>query len=240
MRDISWRHFPLLLVLMMISQDVLAQRLSVGLSRYGVAFTIGSLDHHYTGSVDVAQLLEYKGIGYGLSYIRPQLRASGLFAQREGGGVFVDISGLGWLTPSSLKKDIQNMTIGIPVGFLIAWRRVTGSDDIAPFNAQAIHLGAGGFLISHLNQRTRLDLKMIPLIGLTGTRDADSVGLSWAADMDVFLTVLDVFSNIGLMIGYTFRYQTWNINGSSVFSEVVDEVYDYAGTVQTITAGVRF
>ncbi|MCY4000209.1 MAG: hypothetical protein OXF84_05290 [Bacteroidetes bacterium] len=240
MFDRSWRQLSLLLVLMVILQDVVAQRSSVGLSRHGVAFTVGAIDHYYTGSVDIEQLLEYNGIGYGLSYIGPQLRAAGLYAQREGGGEFLDISGLGWLMPSSLKKDTQKTTIGIPIGFLIAWRRVTGSDDIVPFNAQAIHLGAGGALIHHLNQHTRLDLKMIPLLGVTGTRDADSVGLSWAADVDVFLTVLDVFSDVGLMIGYTFRYQTWNINGSRVFSEVVDEAYDYAGTVQTVTAGVRF
>jgi len=240
MLKVSWRALTLLWLLILVSEDVLAQQRSVGLSRHGIAFTLGRIDHHYTGSVDVTQLLEYEGIGYGLSYIGPQLRATGLFAQREGGGIFFDISGLGWFMPSSVKLDLQNTTIGMPIGFLIAWRRVTGSDDRAPFNAQAIQFGAGGSLIQRFNRRVRLDLKILPLLGITGARDADSVGLSWAADIDVFLTVLSVFSNVGFTVGYTFRYQTWNVNGSRVFSDVVDEVYDYAGTVQTITAGVRF
>ena len=91
-----------------------------------------------------------------------------------------------------------------------------------------------------LNQRTRLELRGMPLAGITSSQATDAVGFSWAADAEARLKFSNVVANLGLTIGYAFRYQLWNVNGSRVFSDAVDELYDYTGTAHTMSMGIWF
>ncbi len=229
--------WSILLIVVLISENAVAQERFFQRNQHGFALTLGWIDHTYTGSVDVIESLDFQGVGFGLSYMGPQLRARGLYAR--GNGAFFDFSGNAWILPSSLKIQRQTTTLALPIGVLVAGRRVSSKNNPAPFNAQAIFLGAGGSFQHDFNQRSRFEVQIMPFIGMTGSRDADAVGLSWAADAEALLTTGNVFPNVGIIIGYTFRYQTWNVNGSRAFTELADEINDYAGTVHTFFAGIE-
>ncbi len=228
--------------LMLVSMDVaVAQGDFIQRNRHAVAFSVGRIDHAYAGSAGAGMPFEYKGIGVGLSYAGPQVRAAGLFARPEGDRTLLDLSAMGWILPAFAKSQRAKTVIAMPIGFLVAWRRLTaGSDDVIPFRASAIMLGAGGSLMHNLNRRMELELRVMPLAGITTSQVADAAGFSWAADAEVCLGIARILSSLGLTVGYSFRYQLWNVNGSRVFSEAVDELYDHAGTVHTMSAGIWF
>jgi len=234
------KSLPVIL-LILISMDAMAQSVVLGVtqSTHAAAFNLGSISHVYVGSAEGGEALEYRGIGFGLSYIGPQLRATGLFAREN--GTFVDLSASGWLLPSFAKIERRNTTIAIPIGFLIGWRRVTvRNDNTAPLGVNAILFGTGGTLMHSLNSRTRFELRAMPLAGITGSQVADAVGFSWAVDTEARLEFANIFTSFGLTIGYTFRYQFWNVNGSRAFSDAIDDLYDYAGNIQTVSVGIWF
>jgi len=235
----STERILLILLLIMLSVDAMAQPRFFQRSGRGFALTSGWIDHKYTGAIDVAESFEYQGIGIGLSYVGTQLRAWVLYARPNGNGSFFDFSAKGWILPSTLTKERQATTISAPVGFLVAARRVSVENNPAPLNAQAILLGIGGDVQHALTPRTKIQVQVMPLAGITGSREADAVGFSWATDAEVLLTVQNAFSTLGFFIGYTFRYQTWNVNGSRAFTEIVDELYDYTGMVHALSTGIQ-
>ena len=75
---------PLLLILVCVDA-VVAQEGFFQRDGHAVAFSLGRINHVYVGSEDAGASFEYEGIGLGLSYIGPQLRATGLYARPEGG-----------------------------------------------------------------------------------------------------------------------------------------------------------
>ncbi|MCY4159964.1 MAG: hypothetical protein OXE92_10985 [Bacteroidetes bacterium] len=240
MHDPRCRILLLITLLILGCVDVMAQEGFFQRSRHAAAFNFGRINHEYVGAADLIQSYEYQGVAFGLSYIGPQLRAAGLFARTDDSGTFVDLSATAWLLPSFVKVERGNTTIAVPIGFLIAWRRVAPGNDVAPFGANAIMFGGGASLLHSLSQRARFELRAMPLAGITGSEIADAVGFSWAVDSEALVKIADIFSSLGLVIGYTFRYQFWNVNGSTGFSDAVDELYDYAGSVQTISMGIWF
>ncbi|MCY4171889.1 MAG: hypothetical protein OXF08_09880 [Bacteroidetes bacterium] len=229
----------LILLIMVGYRDVMAQERFLQRSSHGIAFTFGLIDHKYVGSVDTVESFEYEGIGIGLTYIGNQLRASVLYARPGGSGSFIDYSAKGWIMPSRIKRERQKTTIGIPIGLLVSGRRFSADNNPAPFNAQAILFGAGGAFQHAFSHQTRIQMLLMPLAGITGSRDADALGFSWAADSEALFTVENAFSNLGFSISYSVRYQFWNVNGSRVFTEIIDELYDYAGTVHTLSVGLQ-
>ncbi len=234
------RRSLVLLLLMLISTEIAAQNWASERGTQGGELSIGMIDHAYVGSEAIGGDYDYQGIGLGLSYIGNQVRASLLFGRSNEPRTFLDVSAVGWLAPSFTRIKRGNTTFSAPMGFLAAWRRTTAEKNVAPLGATAILFGAGGELVHSMNDRARARLRVIPLAGITGSQVSDAVGFSWAVDAEARFFVAEVFSRFGLTIGYTFRYQLWNINGSRAFSESIDEVYDYASRVHTLSAGVWF
>ncbi|MCY3488473.1 MAG: hypothetical protein OXH34_08535 [Bacteroidetes bacterium] len=228
------------LLLMLIPMEIAAQNRALERGMHGGEFSIGMIDHAYVGSEITGGNYDYQGVGVGLSYIGNQVRASLLFGRSGEPRTFLDISAVGWLAPSFARVRRENTTLSMPMGFLTAWRRTTAEKNVEPLGATAILFGAGGELVHSFNERARVRLRAIPLVGITGSQIVDAVGLSWAVDAEARFFVAEVFSHLGLSIGYTFRYQLWNINGSRSFSDSVDEVYDYASQVHILSAGIWF
>lgn len=228
------------LLTMLICMDIVAQDWVSRRGVHGGEFGIAMIDHAYVGDEVTGGHYGYQGIGFGLSYTGSQIRTKVIFAHPEEGRTFFDVSALGWLSPSFSRIKRENTAVSMPIGVLVAWRRVTGGKNASPLGVHAILFGAGGELNHSMSDRTSVGLRVIPLAGITGTQIADAVGLSWTLDAEVRLFVAEFFSSLGLTIGYAFRYQFWNVNGSRAFSDGIDEVYDYAGTVHTFSAGGRF
>ena len=234
------RSSRVILLLMLISMEVVAQNWDSERGTQGGGLSIGMIDHAYVGSDATGGGYEYQGIGLGLSYVGNQLRASLLFDRSNEPRTFLNVSAVGWLAPSFARVKRENTTLSAPMGFLTAWRRATAKKNVAPLGATALLFGAGGELVHSVGNRARVQLRAMPFAGITGSQIVDAVGFSWAVDAEARFFVAEVFSRFGLMIGYTFRYQLWNINGSRAFSESIDEVYDYASRVHVLSAGVWF
>ena len=232
---------PLLAVLIsLLSADVVAQEDPFESSRHSAGLSVGIIDHRYTGDADVAGGISYQGPALGLSYTGPQLRATGLFARFDGNHTLINLTGIGWLVPSFTLKRLNNTVLAIPIGALAAWMRTSGDDDIAPLGKHAVLLGAGGVFEHQIGSRTEIKLRAMPLAGFTNTEVSDLLGFSWAADAEARLEVDELFSSLGLTISYVFRYQVWNVNGSRVFSRLVDEAYDYTSAIQVISVELIF
>ena len=232
---------PLLAVFItLVSPDVVAQEDFFGSSMHSAGLSVGIIDHRYTGDADVGGGISYQGPAFGLSYTGPQLRATGLFTRFDGKHTLINLSGIGWLLPSFTLKRLDNTIVAVPIGALAAWLRTSGDDDTAPLGTQAILLGAGGVLEQQLGSRTVIKLRAMPLAGFTATELTDALGFSWAADAEARLEIDQFFSSLGLTIGYIFRYQVWNVNGSRVLSSLVDEAYDYTSAIQIISVELKF
>lgn len=234
------RRSRVILFLMLISMEVVAQNWTSERGTQGGGFSVGMIDHAYVGSDATGGGYEYQGIGLGLSYIGNQLRASLLFGRSSEPRTFLNVSAVGWLAPSFARIKRENTTLSAPIGFLTAWRRATAEKNVAPLGATALLFGAGAELVHSMNDRARVQLRVMPFAGITGSQIADAVGFSWAADAEARLFVAEFFSRFGLTVGYAFRYQLWNINGSRAFSDGVDEVYDYTSQVHVLSAGIWF
>ncbi len=228
------------LLLMLIPTEIAAQNWSSDRGRQGGGLSIGIIDHAYAGSQTTGELYDYQGVGFGLSYLGRQVRASLLFASSAEPRTFLDISAVGWLAPSFARIKRENTSLSAPLAVLAAWRRTSAEKNVAPLGASALLFGAGGEWVQSIGDRAGLELRAIPLIGITGSQIADAVGLSWAVDTEARFFIAEVFSRFGLTLGYTFRYQLWNINGSRAFADSVDEVYDYDSRVHALSAGVWF
>lgn len=239
MHELIFRRSLLLLLLVLISREVTAQNLNVQGARHTVGISLAAIDHKSTnGNAPSEVLFDVQGIAVGLFYMGPRIRAHGLYGQPEKSRTLLDVSAMAWFQPSFARMERSNSTLSVPVGGLIAWRRVTLEKNVLAVNA--ILLGAGGELSYTLGRRARMQIRGIPFVGITGSEVADGIGLSWAADAEARLQIAEVFSSLGLTIGYTFRYQFWNVNGSRAFSNAVDEFYDYNGKVHAVAAGIWF
>ena len=218
---------------LLLSVEATAQQNTFGM--HTAAFRVGWIDHVYTGSAQNNDPFNFRGMGVGLSYAGPQVRGDAFFARR-----FLDLSAMIWILPRFARVERRKTMIAMPIGLLAAWRRISSAGSSAPYRVNAILLGAGGILMHSVARRAKIELRAMPLAGITGSQVADAVGISWAADAEARLLISEFFSGFGLTVGYTFRYHFWNVNGSRVISNAVDELYDYAGTVHTFSVGGQF
>ncbi len=240
MPDVNGSRSLLTLFFVMISIDAMAQDGLIQYTTHAVGIGYGVIDHSYVGSVNSTEQFDYEGGGFGLHYVGPQVRGTLMYGRAAGGRWFLDLSATGWFLAPFARIDRSKTMLAMPIGLLTAWRRVNGKNTPEQFNANAILFGTGGLLIHSLSRRTRAKIRAMTLGGITGSQVADAVGFSWAFDAEARLEFAQVLSDLGLTVGYSFRYQLWNVNGSRVFSDAVDELYDYAGTVQSLFIGVGF
>ena len=240
MPEISGKRFLLALLAGLICMEVVAQEISSDGSQRIPGISFGVIRHSYVGMESSQGAFDFEGIGYGISYVGPQIRGSALYARSSGGSRLIDLSAMVLLFPQFARVERSRTSIAMPLGALGAWRRTDPNSDADPLTTNAILLGAGVTLSHSFHSRFQAELRVMPFAGITGSEITDAVGFSWAIDSEARLDFEEVFSNLGLSVGYSFRYQLWNINGSGVFSEAVDELYDYAGLAHTMFLGVAF
>ena len=215
-----------------------AQIIQRGQNGFAASYT--AIDFYFAGDESSFARYDYQGAAYGISYTTRSMR--GLLVV---GGIgtdqsLVDISVSGWGMLDFSKSAVATTRLGVPIGLLVGWRRVSTPGDFEPYGVSSIALGAGGSLQQEFNAVTRLSLRASPFAGITGSAMTDQVGFSWMAEGDMQLEIDEVIGDVGLLIGYTFRYQVWNVNGSSPFSDAVDENLDYNGRMHVFRAGVKF
>ena len=217
----------------------MAQPSFLGRGQHGIAFSLAAIDFSYAGSVTPVTRYDYQGSSFGLTYAGPNTRAMAVYGRQDGTLGIIDVSASFWGLLPFANVTAGNTRLGVPIGLLVGWRRIAKGDGIEPYAASSLGFGVGGALQHLFSQRITLDLRVSPYLGGTGSQLADQMGLSWAAEADAQLDLEEVFSGIGFIIGYTFRYQYWNVNGSRPFSDAVDETLDYRGLMHVFRAGIK-
>lgn len=207
--------------------------------QHGIAASYSVVDFYFAGDEVQFGRYDYQGPAIGFSYTTPNLRGLAAFGRKGDGHSLVDISVSGWTVLEFSASAVAATKLGVPVGILVGWRRVTTPTGLEPYGVSSMALGAGGSLQQEFSAISRLALRASPYLGITGSALTDQVGLSWMAEADAQLEFDEAFGNAGLIVGYTLRYQVWNVNGSGPFSDAVDETLDYNGVMQTFRAGVK-
>ena len=208
--------------------------------QHGFAASYVVVDFNFAGDETPLGRYDYQGPAYGLSYTTPNLRGMVAYGRKGNDHTLVDVSVSGWAVLDFSSSAVSATKLGVPVGILVGWRRVTTETDAEPYGASSFAVGAGGLVEQEFSAVSRLTLRASPFLGITGSALTDQVGLSWMAEADAQLEFDEALGNTGLIVGYMLRYQVWNVNGSGPFSDAVDENLDYNGLMHVIRAGVRF
>ena len=79
-----------------------------------------------------------------------------------------------------------------------------------------------------------------PSIGIATSSLTDAFGLAYLIDADAQLHWANLFGRLGLSLGYTFRYQVWNVNASDLFPDATDDLFDYKGLLHLFRVGLNF
>ena len=209
--------------------------------QHGFAVSYALIDFDFAGDESsFGRRYDFQGPAYGLSYTTPSLRALAVVGRRSVSRTLVDISVSGWTLLDLSQSGVASTQFGVPVGVLVGWRRVSIQNASDQYGVSSIAIGAGGYLKQEFNATSRLTLRASPFVGITGSELTDQVGFSWMAEADGQLEIDELLGDSGLFLGYTLRYQVWNVNGSRPFADVIDETLDYNGLMQVIRAGVKF
>ncbi len=208
--------------------------------QHGIAASILAIDFSYAGSGAPLSRYDYQGSAFGITYAGTRMRAIAAYGRQNANHDILDVSLSLWGHLPFADVTAGRMRFGIPVGFLVGWRRVTKGANVEPYGVSSIGLGVGGALQQSFSQRAALYVRASPFIGFTSSQLVDQMGFSWSGEVDVQLDIDEAVGWVGLLAGYTFRYQFWNVNGSGPFSEAVDENLDYHGHMHVLRAGIKF
>ncbi|MDE2956292.1 MAG: hypothetical protein OXU68_04680 [Bacteroidota bacterium] len=208
--------------------------------QHGFAASYVVVDFNFAGDETPLGRYDYQGPAYGLSYTTANLRGLVAYGRKGNGHTLVDVSVSGWTVLDFSSSAVAATKLGVPVGILVGWRRVTTTPGLEPYGVSSLAAGAGGLLEREFSAVSRLTLRASPFVGITGSALTDQVGLSWMAEADAHLEFDEALGGTGLIVGYMLRYQVWNVNGSGPFSHAVDENLDYNGVMHVIRAGIRF
>lgn len=208
---------------------------------HGFAASYTVIDFDFAGDENASfARYDYQGPAFGISYATSNLRGLVAFGRADTDRSLVDISVSGWALLEFSESAVAATQLGVPIGILVGWRRVTVPGGFEPYGVSSIAAGAGGSLQHNFNAVSRVSLRASPFLGITGSALTDQVGFSWMAEGDAQLEFDEIAGDVGLLIGYTLRYQVWNVNGSSTFTSAVDNSLDYNGLMHVFRAGLKF
>lgn len=225
--------------LWLLASSAQGQMLKRGHHGFAASYTV--IDFNFAGDESTSHIrYDYQGPAFGISYSSRNLRGLVAFGRADEDRSLVDISVSGWALLEFSESAVAATQLGVPIGLLVGWRRVTVPGGFEPYGVSSIAVGAGGSLQQNFNAVSRVNLRASPFFGITGSALTDQVGFSWMAEGDAQLEFDEVAGDVGLLIGYTLRYQVWNVNGSATFSSTVDNNFDYNGLMHVFRAGLKF
>jgi hypothetical protein len=108
------------------------------------------------------------------------------------------------------------------------------------FNVSVLGLGAGLALDRTFGDATFFEARANPIVGIATSSLTDAFGLAYLIDADAQLHRAALFGRLGLSLGYTFRYQVWNINASDLFPDAADDLFDYKGLQHLLRVGLNW
>lgn len=208
------------------------------------------IDFQFNGDVDVEPevTFDYAAPVYGLIYTRPNFLLSAALGTSEEDNrdvQLVDVAFATWGALSLSEKLSSGQTrLFVPIGLHSNFRRVRidEADDQFEneFAVTVLGLGAGIGLSQQVSEQGALEARVMPAIGFAARNFDDSIGSSRFLDADVQFNSGPLLNNVGLSVGYGFRWQVWNVNASNLFPDITDEFFDYRGQQHTFRLGVNW
>lgn len=214
-----------------------------------VGYTL--IDFAFDGEGEPLLSFDFDRPAYGLVYTRPRFLATVALGDQKADDAgrtalrLLDFSITTWGELRLFGPSDDRAHLYIPISLFSNYRRVTPQDDDADsvfdaFNVTVLGLGAGLGLDHSFSENTFFAARAAPVIGLANSSLTDAIGTAYVIDSDVQLHLAELFGRIGLSLGYSFRYQVWNINASSLFPEATDELFDYKGHQHLFRVGANW
>ncbi len=223
-------------------------------SRSLTTLTVGytPLAFTYAGSGNPDPRLDFEGPIYSLRFGQANFDFSLAYGQQSADDAAVpgqselkllDVAVFGGVGIPVVRRP--NVRLFIPIVIHTGYR-VVGQDlrdgltnELFNFTVFGIGtgLGAGGSLA---DERVQFDVRATPAVGLA-LRSFE--GLAGNANMfraRAQVNIRELFGNLGLSMGYQYRGQAWNIDGSDLAPNLTDDVFDYKSIGHTILVGVNW
>ncbi len=101
-------------------------------------------------------------------------------------------------------------------------------------------LGAGLALESVLGKTVLFEARAYPILGFATSSFTNAIGSAYLIDADAQLHLVQLFGAVGLSLGYSFRYQVWNVNASNFLPDIADALFDYKGRHHLFRVGLNW
>lgn len=212
-----------------------------------VSFAYQIVDFTYQGSSGTNPTFDFSGPAYGVYYTRPNIAASILYGPESDDTSrnlrLLDAAITTW-GEIMLAGSETSSRIFLPIGIQSNYRRVApeGSENslVDSFNITVLALGAGIGYSSQPGTAVRFEARAMPFIGIALRAFGESTGVSYLTDGDVRVHLPELVDRVGLSVGYTYRAQRWNVNGSDLLIDVEDDLFDYVTGQHLFTFGINF
>ncbi|GAB5519969.1 MAG: hypothetical protein RhofKO_22200 [Rhodothermales bacterium] len=220
---------------------------------HGLSIGYSAVDFTYAGDTPPADFYDYVNPAVSLVYTRPTLRAMLTYGtqdreignERIGGRELLEGSISTW---APLWFPVRSLAEGssrfyVPVLAHIDGRRVSQDSDVESiineYNFTVLGLGTG-LAFSGLWGTTGLDARLTPIVGYAMRSFGDATGFSYQVEGSLDLHLGQLFGGAGLVAGYFFRYQHYDINRGQIFLQLANDVLDYTNIQHTVHLGVTF
>lgn len=228
-----------------------AQRFGFGNAGQVQALSVGYyvIDFEFDGDGEPAFLFNFDQPAYGVVYSRPNILITGALGEQSADDdheslrlIELSLTTWGELYLSGLGSP--STRVYIPIVLYTHYRRVEARGDeggsLDDFNVTVIGIGGGLGLGRAFGDNILFEARTQPVIGLASSAFADAFGSSYLVDADVQLHLARLFSKVGLSLGYTYRWQVWNVNTSNLFPDETDNLFDYRGQQHLFRVGLNW
>lgn len=217
-----------------------------------LALGVQAIDFAYDGESAPDVLYDFQNPAFGLVYRRSNIAAAAALGFQDGDGTalnpdlrLLDVSLMTWGEWVPLDRlAVARFQAFVPVALHSTYRRVDERNPDDGFDntyaVTVLGLGAGAGFHSQPSRRTLLTVQATPAIGMA-TRAFDSgIGSSWLVNAEAELLVGPLAGRFGLVLGYRFRWQVWNVGASGLLENVADDLFDYRGRYHLVRVGVTW
>ncbi|MEQ9105565.1 MAG: hypothetical protein RIE53_12815 [Rhodothermales bacterium] len=212
----------------------------------GVAF----VSFEYTGSSAQEANFSFTNPAYGVVLSRPGFLAGfHRGTQDSPGGEELTFTEFGLLAYGSFRPfssgrggSPRSLEPLVPLGVQTSYRRVSRDLDTGTFNAFEFTVAAIGAGLG-VQRETRSSLfvvRAMPMFGIAARSFGGDTGTSRILDVDAELQLGPWSDGFGLMVGWGFRWQDWNLSSSRLLTDATQDTFDYAGIVHSIRLGLIF
>ncbi|RMH59873.1 MAG: hypothetical protein D6685_10750 [Bacteroidetes bacterium] len=217
-----------------------------------LAFGLQFIDFAYDGASEPDVLFDFRNPAFGLAYHRSNIAGTVALGFQEGDGTarrpdlrLFDAALMTWGEWVPLDRLARpRVQAFVPVVLHSTYRRVDERNTEDGFeNTYAVTvlgLGAGAGLHARPTRRAVLSVQATPAFGMA-TRAFDSgLGSSWLVNVEAGVYVGPVAGRFGLVLGYRYRRQVWNVGASGLLEGVADDLFDYRGRYHLVRLGLTW